>query len=96
MREVGVRKALGATGWQVFVQFLIEAVVVTVCGGGLGLALGIVFTAGIMSIMKMDMTITPLMVAVSVLSAVVVGFFFGIYPAVKASRLDPVVALRYE
>jgi len=96
MREVGVRKALGATGWQVFVQFLIEALVVTVFGGGAGLALGIVFTAGIMSIMQMEMTITPLMVAVSVLSAVVVGFFFGIYPAVKASRLDPVVALRYE
>jgi ABC-type antimicrobial peptide transport system permease subunit len=96
MREVGVRKALGATGWQVFVQFLIEALVVTVFGGGAGLALGIVFTAGIMSIMQMEMTITPLMVAVSVLAAVVVGFFFGIYPAVKASRLDPVVALRYE
>jgi putative ABC transport system permease protein len=96
MREVGVRKALGATGWQVFVQFLIEAVVVTVLGGAAGLALGIVFTAGIMSIMQMDMTITPVMVAVSVVAAAVVGFFFGMYPAIKASRLDPVVALRYE
>ncbi len=96
MREVGVRKALGATGWQVFTQFLIETMVVTVCGGGLGLALGIVFTSGIMSIMQMDMTITPLMVVVALLSAAVVGFFFGMYPAVKASRLDPVVALRYE
>lgn len=96
MREVGVRKALGATGWQVFTQFLIETMVVTVCGGGLGLALGIVFTFGIMSVMQMDMTITPVMVVVSVLSAAVVGFFFGMYPAVKASRLDPVVALRYE
>jgi ABC-type antimicrobial peptide transport system permease subunit len=96
MREVGVRKALGATGWQVFVQFLIEAVVVTVLGGGAGLALGIVFTAGIMSIMQMEMTITPAMVVVSVLAAAVVGFFFGMYPAIKASRLDPVVALRYE
>jgi ABC-type antimicrobial peptide transport system permease subunit len=96
MREVGVRKALGATGWQVFVQFLIEAIVVTVFGGSAGLALGIVFTFGIMSIMHMDMTITASMVIVSVLSATVVGFFFGLYPAVKASRLDPVVALRYE
>jgi ABC-type antimicrobial peptide transport system permease subunit len=96
MREVGVRKALGATGWQVFVQFLIEAIVVTVLGGAAGLALGIVFTWGIMNVMQMDMTLTPLMVVVAVLSAAVVGFFFGLYPAVKASRLDPVVALRYE
>jgi ABC-type antimicrobial peptide transport system permease subunit len=96
MREVGVRKALGATGWQVFTQFLIEAIVVTVFGGAAGLGLGIVFTFGIMSIMQMDMTITPVMVLVSVLSAAVVGFFFGMYPAIRASRLDPVVALRYE
>jgi putative ABC transport system permease protein len=96
MREVGVRKALGATGWQVFVQFLIEAIVVTVLGGAVGLALGIVFTWGIMNVMQMDMTLTPLMVLVAVLSAAVVGFFFGLYPAVRASRLDPVVALRYE
>jgi ABC-type antimicrobial peptide transport system permease subunit len=96
MREVGVRKALGATGWQVFVQFLIEAIVVTVFGGAAGLALGIVFTFGIMTVMHIQMTITPSMIAVSVISATVVGFFFGLYPAVKASRLDPVVALRYE
>ena len=96
MREVGVRKALGATGWQVFVQFLIEAIVVTVLGGAAGLALGIVFTWGIMNVMQMEMTLTPLMVLVAVLSAAVVGFFFGLYPAVRASRLDPVVALRYE
>jgi putative ABC transport system permease protein len=93
---VGVRKALGATGWQVFVQFLIEAIVVTVFGGAAGLALGIVFTFGIMTVMKMPMAITPSMIVVSVASATVVGFFFGLYPAVKASRLDPVVALRYE
>jgi ABC-type antimicrobial peptide transport system permease subunit len=96
MREVGVRKALGATGWQVFVQFLMEAIVVTVFGGAAGLALGIVFTFGIMTVMHMPMTITASMIAVSVISASVVGFFFGLYPAVKASRLDPVVALRYE
>jgi ABC-type antimicrobial peptide transport system permease subunit len=96
MREVGVRKALGATGWQVFVQFLMEAIVVTVFGGAAGLALGIVFTFGIMTIMRMPMAITASMIAVSVVSATVVGFFFGLYPAVKASRLDPVVALRYE
>ena len=65
-------------------------------GGAAGLALGIVFTWGIMNVMLMDMTLTPSMVMVAVLSAAVVGFFFGMYPAVKASRLDPVEALQVE
>jgi ABC-type antimicrobial peptide transport system permease subunit len=96
MREVGVRKAIGATGWQVFVQFLVEAVVVTVCGGAAGLAVGAVFTLGIGRALDIQMAFTPSMIVAAVGSATVVGFFFGIYPAIRASRLDPVVALRYE
>jgi len=96
MREVGVRKTLGATGWQVFVQFLVEALVITVCGGAAGLVVGIVFTFGIGRALAVEMAFTPAMIAAAVGSAAVVGFFFGLYPAVKASRLDPVVALRYE
>ena len=61
-----------------------------------GLALGIVFTWGIMNVMQMDMTLTPQMIMVAVISAAVVGFFFGLYPAVRASRLDPLQALRGE
>ena len=96
MREVGVRKALGATGAQVFVQFLVEALVVTVCGGAVGLILGIGFTLGIGQALDIEMIFTPLMIAAAAGSATAVGLAFGLYPAVKASRLDPVVALRYE
>jgi ABC-type antimicrobial peptide transport system permease subunit len=96
MREVGVRKAIGATGWQVFVQFLIEALVVTVCGGAAGLAVGVLFTLGIGRALDVEMAFTPSMFIAAVGSAAVVGFFFGLYPAIRASRLDPVVALRYE
>lgn len=96
MREVGVRKALGATGWQVFVQFLLETIVVTVLGGGAGLGLGMVFTLAIGKLLFIDMAFTPVMILAAVGSASLVGFFFGMYPAVRASRLDPVVALRYE
>ncbi len=96
MREVGVRKALGATGWQVFVQFLVEALVVTVCGGAVGLAAGIAFTLGIGEALDMEMAFTPAMILAAAGSATAVGLFFGLYPAVRASRLDPVAALRYE
>lgn len=96
MREVGVRKALGASGWQVFVQFLVEALVVTILGGAVGLGVGVVFTRGISVALNVPLALTPSMVVVAIGSASVVGFFFGLYPAVRASRLDPVVALRYE
>jgi len=96
MREVGVRKAIGATGWQVFIQFLMESLVVTVLGGAVGLALGIGFTLFIGRMLSMEMAFTPIMLVAAVGAATVVGLFFGLYPAVRASRLDPVVALRYE
>jgi putative ABC transport system permease protein len=96
MREVGVRKALGATGPQVFLQFLVESLVVTVLGGTAGLTLGIGFTWAITKLLMVQMALTPAMVAAAVGAASVVGLIFGLYPAVRASRLDPAVALRYE
>ena len=96
MREVGIRKALGAKGWHIAVQFLIESAIVTGLGGAVGLVLGIGFVHGMASLLSQTAVLTPDMILGAVLSAGVVGLAFGLFPAWKAARLDPVVALRYE
>ncbi|MGH7727145.1 MAG: ABC transporter permease [Candidatus Eiseniibacteriota bacterium] len=95
-REIGVRMALGAKRSSILWQFLMEAMVLTGAGGAIGIALGV-------GIAKLVDALTPLPSAVPLWSVVLgltfscgVGLFFGIYPAVRASRLDPVEALRYE
>lgn len=96
MREVGVRKAIGAKGWQIGVQFLVESVIVSGFGGTVGLLLGIAFVKGVSVLLGQPAVLTPTMVAAAVACAATVGVIFGFAPAVKAARLDPVVALRYE
>jgi putative ABC transport system permease protein len=96
MREVGVRKALGAKGWHVFVQFLVESAIVTGLGGAVGLAVGVGFVHGFAYLLDQAAVLTPEMIAAAGLCAGIVSVVFGLYPAVKAARLDPVVALRYE
>ena len=96
VREVGVRKALGAGSLQITIQFLVESVLVTLLGGGLGLLLGFVFTAAVTSLINQPAVITPRMALVGFVTSTAVGLFFGFYPAVKAARLNPVEALRYE
>jgi len=96
IREVGVRKAIGAGGGEIAVQFLIESVLVTCIGGAAGLALGVGFARGISVLLDQPAVITPKMALVGVIASVVTGLVFGMYPAWKAARLNPVEALRYE
>ncbi|HJS57655.1 MAG TPA: ABC transporter permease [Vicinamibacteria bacterium] len=96
VREVGTRKALGATGVNILAQFLVESVVVTIFGGLLGVALGSAFTRAISNLIQQPVVLTPQNAAVGLVFAVVIGVFFGFYPAIKAARLNPIQALRYE
>jgi len=96
MREVGVRKAIGAKGWQIFLQFLVETIVVNGLGGVLGLAVGVGFVHGVAVLLDQAAVLTPTMILAAVGCAVSVAVVFGLFPAWKAARMDPVVALRYE
>ena len=96
-REIGIRKAIGARRIDIVVQFLTEAVVLTGMGGVLGLTLGWLISQGARMAFPALPTTVPLWAAVTgILVSVGIGLFFGIWPANKAARLDPVDALRYE
>jgi putative ABC transport system permease protein len=98
-REIGIRKAVGARRQDVLIQFLIEAVTLSLVGGGVGLALGYGLGAAVTAALPGDWPPAHVpfwAILLSVGFSVAVGVFFGIYPAGKASRLDPIEALRYE
>ncbi len=95
-REIGIRMAIGATPMDVLVQFLIEAVVLALVGGVIGITLGISGAVGLGRIANWPVVVQPGTVLLAFLVAAAVGIFFGYYPALKASRLDPIDALRYE
>ncbi len=95
-REIGIRMAIGARGRDILLQFLIEAVTLSVTGGLLGIASGVGVSKLLSARWDWPTLIPPEWVAYAFLFSAIVGIFFGFYPARKASRLDPIDALRYE
>ncbi|HSE49017.1 MAG TPA: ABC transporter permease [Terriglobales bacterium] len=95
-REIGIRMAVGATETDVQRQFLIEAVVLSLIGGAVGILLGVAMSVLITQVVGWPVLISPVAIAVAAVFSAAVGIFFGFYPARKAARLDPIEALRYE
>ncbi|MFL5515288.1 MAG: ABC transporter permease [Gemmatimonadales bacterium] len=95
-REIGVRKALGATRGEILFQFLVEAATLTLVGCLVGMALGALVAWGVRSFTPIPATVPLGAVVAAVISSILTGVLFGLYPAGKAARLDPVEALRYE
>jgi putative ABC transport system permease protein len=95
-REIGVRMAVGAKGRHILLQFLVEAIALSLAGGVLGAALGVASARLVSALAGWPTLISPAAVAVAVLFSAAVGVFFGFYPARKAASLDPIAALRYE
>ena len=95
-KEIGLRMSIGARGVDILLQFLIEAIVISVTGGLIGIILGIVASLLVTQLLSWPTLISESSIVISFVVCAVTGVFFGYYPALKASRLDPIEALRYE
>jgi putative ABC transport system permease protein len=95
-REIGLRMAIGATGIDILLQFLTEAIMISITGALIGVLLGITASKLVTYFLSWPTLITRFSIILSFMVCVVTGVFFGYYPALKASRLDPIDALRYE
>jgi putative ABC transport system permease protein len=95
-REIGTRKALGATNASLLFQFITEAVLLCLIGGLIGIILGIIFGIIACRAMGVPYVLEPLSIVISVLFSLLIGGFFGYYPASRAAKMDPIEALRYE
>jgi putative ABC transport system permease protein len=95
-REIGLRMAVGATKGDILAQFLIEALTLSLIGGAIGVAIGLSCSQAIARLAEWPMLIEPTAVLIAFSFAAATGVFFGLYPARKAARLDPIEALRYE
>ena len=95
-REIGIRKAIGARGSDILLQFLVEALVLSLLGGLIGIAFGLIASVVIGAIAGWGFVFNPLTIVVAVAFSLLVGVVFGVLPARQAARLDPIAALRYE
>jgi len=95
-REIGIRKALGATFSNILLQFLIEAIVIGVTGGLLGILVGLGSSYAISAVFGWATLISVITIVIAFAFSVLIGIVFGLYPARKAAKLDPIDALRYE
>ncbi len=95
-REIGIRKAIGAKRMNVLLQFLTEAMTLSGAGGVIGVILGVLLGLGFNALFSFPLSVSVLWVVIGFVVAVSVGMISGMYPAIKASRLDPIDALRYE
>jgi putative ABC transport system permease protein len=95
-REIGIRMAIGAKGWDVQLQFLVEAIVISLLGGGIGIALGFGMAELATRFWDFPTQVPPNAVIMAFGFSAATGVIFGFYPARKAAALDPIVALRYE
>ncbi len=95
-REIGIRKSLGARRKDILLQFLVESMIVSATGGIIGTTLGIALATIVSVVLNVPPVVSPSIILVAVAFSAVVGIFFGIYPANRAAKLDPIDALRYE
>ena len=95
-REIGIRKALGATRLNILMQFLVEAMILCLIGGGVGILLGTGIAAVMTRMVGWQTVVSPAAVGIAFAFSAGIGLFFGIWPARKAAMLDPIEALRYE
>ncbi|MBT8443987.1 MAG: FtsX-like permease family protein, partial [Gammaproteobacteria bacterium] len=95
-REIGIRKALGATRINILMQFLIEAMVLCMIGGTVGVLIGVGISVLMTEVIGWQMFVSPTAILIAFGFSAGIGLFFGIWPARKAARLDPIEALRYE
>jgi putative ABC transport system permease protein len=95
-REIGIRLAVGAKGRDIRWQFLIEAIILCLVGGGLGILAGVAGARVVSATLEWPVHVSPFAVAIALAIATVIGVFFGLYPASKAAKLDPIRALQFE